>query len=201
MLVEKVTELAITQYEVPDDIVDAKSQNVRDLYKGWLASEVRAELDKNRLPVVSIFMNLTHDFNKSSAIRSNNAFLGKEVYIVGNRRYDRRGTVGTHRYQTIFHADSLQEVVEKLRKNSYTIFAVDNIMEYGPENVWDIDFPERSAFLYGEEQLGLSKEYIDLCDGMIYVETPGSVRSLNVSATASVILAEYSRRFRHLRNC
>lgn len=192
--------MAITQYSVPTEIVDAKSQNVKDLYKGWLASDIRAELDKNRLPIVSIFMNLTHDFNKSSAIRSNNSFLGKEVYLVGNKRYDRRGTVGTHNYQTIYHADTLQEVIMKLKDDGYTIYAVDNIMEFEPENIWDVKFPEKSAFVYGEEQLGLSKEMIEMCDHMVYIETPGSVRSLNVAVTASVVMAEYTRRYRHLRN-
>lgn len=191
--------MAITQYEVPNEIV-SENANVKDMYKGSLVEDVRAELDKNRLPFVSVFMNLTHDFNKSSAIRSNNSFLGKEVYLVGNRRYDRRGTVGTHRYQTIFHADTLDEVVHKLKGEGYTIYAVDNIMGYEPKNVWDVDFPVKSAFVYGEEQRGLSRSMIELCDDMMFIENPGSVRSLNVAVSASIVMAEYSRRYRHLRN-
>jgi tRNA G18 (ribose-2'-O)-methylase SpoU len=186
----------ITQYSFGQNLAAAKSNNVIDIYKQWTAAEVRADLQKNRTDLVTIMLNLTHDFNKSAAIRSNNAFLGKEVYIVGRRKYNTRGDVGTRHYEKIFHADTLQEVVDKLHVEGYAIYAVDNQMEYNPVNLWDEDFPRKSAFVFGEEQRGLSKEEIELCDKMIYVAMYGSVRSLNVASCATVIMAEYSRRYR-----
>ena len=78
------------------------------------------------------------------------------------------------------------------------IYAVDNIMEYNPKNILDIDFPKKSAFLFGEENTGLSKEELDLCDDMVYIEMFGSVRSLNVACAATVVEYEYSRRWRDI---
>ena len=181
--------MAITQYSFGKNLAAAASNNVRDIYKEWTAAEVRADLQENRTDLVTVLMNVTHDFNKASAIRSNNAFLGKEVYIIGRRKYNTCGDVGMRHYETVYHADTLQETVDKLHQKGYTVYAV-------PVNLWDEDFPRKSAFVFGEEQRGLSQEEIEMCDKMIYVAMYGSVRSLNVASCATVIMAEYSRRYR-----
>lgn len=188
--------MAITQYSFGQNLAAAASNNVRDIYKEWTAAEVRADLQKNRTDLVCVCQNLTSDFNKSSVIRSNNAFLGKEVYIIGRRKYNTVGDVGTRHYEKVLHADNLREVADKLHDDGYTVYAVDNQMEYHPVNLWDEDFPRKSAFVFGEEQRGLSQEEIEMCDKMIYVAMYGSVRSLNVASCATVIMAEYSRRYR-----
>ena len=172
------------------------SANVQEIYKAHTQAEIRADLDERRTEMVSVFMNLSHDFNVASGIRSNNAFLGSEVYIVGRRQYDKRGCVGTYKYEHVFHADTLAELVDMLHGRGYTVFAVDNVPEFSPSSYWDVELPTKSAFVYGEEQRGLSSEDVSLCDACIYVEMPGSVRSLNVACAASVIMAEYSRRHR-----
>lgn len=188
--------MAITKYNIGHSIVDPEKQNVIDEYKGMSAEDVQAELVEKRNKMVSVFMNLTNDFNKATAIRGNNVFLGKEVYLVGKRKFDRRGCCGTQNYETIFHADTFEEVAEKLHNDGYTLYAVDNIVEYNPVNFWDVEFPEKSAFIYGEERLGLSDEVIKACDEMIYIQSFGSVRSLNVATAAACIMSEYSRQNR-----
>lgn len=190
------SKVAITPYPVSLENEHAVNANVADMYKSWTVNEIRADLDKRRTPMVSIFMNLTHDFNKASGIRANNAYLGEHVYLVGRRHYNRKGTVGTHRYEHASSAENLAEVVDMLHEQGYTVFAVDNLPEYDPENVWDVDFPEKSAFVYGEEQRGLQPEEIALCDRMIYCQMYGSVRSLNVAQCSAVIMNEYSRQHR-----
>ena len=184
----------ITQYSHKN--IDSKNANVLEYFKQWTTDEIRASLQGDRSEIVTIFQNIQGDFNKGSAIRAHNAFLGNSVYIVGRRKYDKRGCVGTHQYENIYHADTLQEVIDYLHSLGYIVYAVDNIMEYNPINILDEDFPKKSAFLFGEEGPGLSKEDIDLCDKMIYIETYGSVRSLNVAAAAAVIEFEYARRYR-----
>lgn len=173
------------------------SSNVIDIYKNWSDAEIRADLQPRRTDLVMVYQNIGHDFNKASAIRSGNAFLNKESYIIGRRNIDRRGTVGVHHYEHIFHADTFDEVFEALKANGYTIYAVDNVASYHPQNILDCDFPRKSAFVMGEEQKGLDDETIKKCDGMVYIEQFGSVRSMNVACAASCIMFEYSRRFRN----
>ncbi len=169
-------------------------RNIIDYFKGHTDEEIRANLDSRRTPLVNICMNLSGDFNKAAVIRANNAFLGSKVYMVGRRRYDIRGTVGTRHYENVEHSEELAPVIEKLIADGYLVCPIDNIESYSPVNLFDLEFPERVAFLYGEEGLGLSAESIALCNGpMIAIRQYGSVRSLNVGQAAAVLMAEYSR--------
>lgn len=186
--------MAITRYAVATELANPKTANVAEIYRNSTLAEIRADLDERRSALVNICMNLSSDFNCSSVIRANNALLGQAVYLIGKRHYDRRGTVGTHQYERVFHAPELSEVVEKLHADGYTILAVDNQPEYNPINIWDAELPEKVAFVYGEEQRGLQPEDIALCDGMVFVAQKGSVRSLNVAQAAAVLMAEYTRR-------
>jgi tRNA G18 (ribose-2'-O)-methylase SpoU len=69
-------------------------------------------------------------------------------------------------------------------------------MEYSPVNLLDVTLPKRSAFVFGEEGLGLSSDDIHLCDGMLFIGMYGSVRSLNVAVAAGIVQYEYCRQWR-----
>ncbi len=185
----------ITPYSHGQDY-NGNTRNLIDYYKSWTNEEVRACLQKNRSDIVTVFENLSGDFNKASAIRASNAFLGKEVYIVGRRKYDNRGCVGTNHYENIYHADSMKEVIDYLKFLGYNIYAVDNILEKNPINLFDLKIPLKSAFIFGEENRGLTQETIEMCDDMVYIQQYGSVRSLNVSSAAAIIQFEYARQWR-----
>ena len=185
----------ITKYSYGQTKITGK-ENVIDYYKGQLAEEVRADLQPHRTDVVMILQHVDYNINIGSVIRSNNAFLGKEVYIVGRRRIDTRGCAGTNHYENVYHADNIKEVIDFVHSLGYVVYAIDNLMDYGPVNLMDVTFPERSAFIFGEEGPGLSKEAIDLSDGMIYIGTYGSVRSLNVAVAAGIVQYEYTRQWR-----
>lgn len=188
--------MAITPYAINLENSNAANANVADMYKAWTMAEIRADLDKRRSKLVNICINLTKDFNKASVIRANNAFLGEAVYLVGARHYNRIGTVGTHQYEHVFSVETLEELVGLLKDDGYTVYAVDNLPSHDPKNIWDVAFPEKSAFVYGEEQRGLQDEEIALCDEMVYIAQRGSVRSLNVAQAAACIMSEYSRQHR-----
>ena len=186
----------ITQYSHGINTEAKPSNNVIDIYKKWSAEEIRAALQPNRMSLVNICINLDHGFNVGSIIRASNCFLAKETYVVGRKRFDRRGAVGSTHVERVYHADTFDEVLEILHPLGYSIFAVDNIPEYNPQNIFDADIPMKSAFVYGSECDGLPQEIIDKCDEMIYIRQDGSIRSLNVAQAAACVCCEYSRRYR-----
>lgn len=186
----------IEQYSYGQDTCNSRKANVIEFYKEWRTEDIRADLQENRSEAIMIFQNVNYNINIGCAIRSNNAFLGKSVYICGRRKYDKRSTAGTAHYEHVYHADTLKEVIEYVHSLGYTVFAIDNIMEYNPINLMDYALPQRSAFVFGEEGPGLSKSEIDLCDGMLYIGMYGSVRSLNVAVAAGIVQYEYSRQWR-----
>ena len=175
---------------------DGTPDNVQDHLKGKTTSEIRELLQPDRTPMVSVCMNLTSDFNKSSVIRAHNAFLGSQVIIVGKRRFDRRGAVGTHHYEDVRHTTNFNDVYTYLKDREYTLIAVDNTPCFDPQTVYDAEIPRKAAFIYGEEQKGLSMEIVSKCDKVLYIPQYGSVRSINVAQAAAVMMSEYTRRHR-----
>jgi tRNA G18 (ribose-2'-O)-methylase SpoU len=173
--------------------VELDNRNIIDYYKLWQHDEIIADLDKKRNPFINVCMNLTGDFSKSSIIRNANAWLAKETWIIGRKRFDARGTVGTHKYEKVKHSTDWNEVLLYLRKEGYTVYAVDNIPEYNPKVFYNVEMPEKSAFVYGEEGVGLPPEVVSSCDEMIYIPQYGSVRSINVAVAAGVVMNEWVR--------
>lgn len=117
----------IDKYSWGMELPPTASRNLIDIYKNWIYADIRAALQPNRTDLVMVYQNITHDFNKASAIRSGNAFLIKESYIVGGRKLDGRGMVGCRSVENVYHADTFDEVFQALKANGYTIYAVDNI--------------------------------------------------------------------------
>lgn len=172
---------------------EGSSQNVIDRFKEWSAEAIKEDLDTNRGEMVSVFQNLGNDFNKATALRTHNAMAGKLVIFTGRRKVDRRGMVGQHHYtHATFIADTV-DAVRSLQADGYTVYAVDNSEWMNPTPIQDAKFPKKSAFVYGEEGLGLPKEVVAECDGSVYIVMGGSVRSLNVATCAAMVMFAYSQ--------
>lgn len=169
--------------------------NVMEEFLNQTPAQVKDALEVGRSQMINVCMNLTHDFNKGSVIRASNAFLCKEVIMVGKRVFDRRGAVSAHLIENLKHCYKFDEVYEYLKNMDYTIVAVDNQLDYNPQCVYEYDMPEKTAFVYGEEKAGLSQEIIEKCDAMVFIPQYGAARSLNVAQSAAVMMSEYARRF------
>lgn len=184
----------------------ADYRNVTDFYKGKSDDEIRADLDQRRGEMISIMQNLSHDFNKASAVRNSNAFGMRKLIFLnpenpaipdapeGIKKWDRRGSLGTQNYEHIEHrrVTDYQAVFDQLHADGYTIYAVDNTAGYQPQSLYNVTFPAKSAFLFGEERLGLADDLIAAADAMIYIPQYGSVRSINVSVAHGIIAAFYA---------
>lgn len=166
-------------------------RNVLDVYKYWHTDCIKKILDMKRNPMVVVFESISGDFNLSTGIRNANNFAAAEVWIVGKRRWDKRGAVGTHHYEHIKYAETIEECYRHLRTRVYHIFACDNVD--GSRATTDIvSYPPRSAFVFGEEQRGLSASALSLADSQVYIKTNGSARSLNVGTTSGIMMYDYT---------
>lgn len=184
----------------------ADYRNVTDFYKGKTDDEIRTALDMKRGEMVSIMQNLSHDFNKASAVRNSNAFGMRKLIFLnpenpaipdakeGIKKWDRRGSLGTQNYEHIEHHRIIDypAIFKQLHQEGYTIYAIDNTPGYDPQSLYDVQFPAKSAFLFGEEKLGLADDLIAAADEMVYIPQYGSVRSINVGVAHGVIAAFYA---------
>jgi len=169
------------------------NRNVIDFYKGWELDAIKADLDTNRLPFITAFEHVNGDFNKATGIRNSNGFLGREVWIVGDKakRYDKRGTVGTHHYEHVKYAENWGNVLESIPDISeYCIVAVDNM--HNATAIHEFEWPEKTLMMFGEEQRGLSEEALALADHVVYIPMRGSVRSFNVGTASGIAMYDYT---------
>lgn len=167
------------------------TRNVQDKYKWWEHNKIVEDLDKTRSGFVTVCMNLDGDFNLSSLIRNSAWFNNHSVWIVGNKKYDRRGTVGTHNYLDVEYRKEPLDAIAELKSLGFSVVAAE-ISDDSVE-LQNFEFPERVAVIFGEEGLGLSQEVMDACDAVVSIPGRGSPRSLNVANTGGIFLWEYHK--------
>jgi tRNA G18 (ribose-2'-O)-methylase SpoU len=163
-------------------------RNVIDHYSYWDEESIRADLDTKRTQLVIVCENFAGDFNLATVMRCSNAFVAGAFWIVGRRRYDKRGAVGTNHYEHIHYADSTLDVIKQ--HPDYKIVCVDNIEN--AETVDKYSWPEKTLLIFGQEQIGVSQVALDHADACVYIKQYGSVRSLNVGVAAGITINAYT---------
>jgi tRNA G18 (ribose-2'-O)-methylase SpoU len=164
------------------------TRNIIDFFKYWEVDAIKTNLDEKRHNFSILISNQFNDFNIGSVIRNSNAFLAKEVIIYGRKQFDKRGTVGTHIYENLHHIKFIDDLV--LPENSLLI-GIDNIDGSHPIETFQYPKDQHIVFAFGQEQVGLPKEIIDLCDHLLYIKQYGSVRSINVGVASGIVMYDY----------
>lgn len=164
-------------------------RNIIDPYRYWSEEAIRADLDERRHPFAVVLENFAHDFNIGSAVRNNNAFVGERVFICGRRGWDRRGAVGTHRYEHVTLVANWAELVPHLEAGNYTPVVFDNID--GAEDLRDFRWPERPAMIFGQEQIGVSPAALEVAEHVVFIPQFGSTRSINVGVASGIAMYDF----------
>lgn len=168
------------------------SRNVIDYYKYWSTEAIVADMDSHRHNFSVLCANVHGDFNIGTVIRNANAFLASEVVLYGRKKYNRKGAVGTQNYTHFKHVRDIEGLAE-IKSGAYVI-GVDNIEGAEPIDFTEIPIDQHVVFAFGEEQVGLPQEMLDICDKLVYIRQFGSVRSLNVGVASGIVMYEYCRR-------
>ena len=168
-----------------------ETRNIIDHYHYWKHDAILADLDGKRHDYSVLCTNLHNDFNIATVVRNANAFLAQEVIIYGKKQWDRRGAVGTHNYNRMsyFKEDEHGQLMDKIF--DYHIVCVDNIE--GSRDISTLDWPEEkhTLLVFGQEQVGVPKEFIEVADDIAYIPQYGTVRSLNVGTASGIAMHEY----------
>jgi tRNA G18 (ribose-2'-O)-methylase SpoU len=179
--------------EVYDErlLAEGDRRNVVDRYRYWTMAAIVADLDGRRHDFHVAIENWQHDFNIGTVVRTANAFLAREVHIVGNRRWNRRGAMVTDRYQHLRHHPSVAELAAHLHERDVVLLGIDNLP--GSEPVETLALPRRVCLLFGQEGPGLSSAARAACDGTFSIAQFGSTRSINASAAAAIAMHTWIR--------
>lgn len=176
-------------------IVQKENRNIIDHYHYWRHEAILADLDTKRNNFQVLCCNLYNDFNIATVIRNANAFLSRKVIIYGSRQFDRRGTVGTHHYTRLEHIKTEEGLKQFLKDSSFhRIIGVDNVPRSIPLPKYDWGNPTKdqdTLMIFGQEQVGIPKELLDLCHDVVYIPQYGSVRSLNVGTASGIAMYDF----------
>ena len=169
------------------------TRNVVDKYRYWSMEAIVADLDSNRHSFHVAIENWQHDLNIGSIVRTANAFLAKQVHIIGNKRWNRRGAMVTDSYQHILHHPTVEEFVEWSKTanegKQMPIIAIDNVP--GCKQLETYKLPEACVLLFGQEGPGLSDAAIAASKDVVEITQFGSTRSINASAAAAITMHQW----------
>jgi tRNA G18 (ribose-2'-O)-methylase SpoU len=183
----------------PDDprldpmlLADGDRRNVVDRYRYWRTDAIVADLDTRRNDFHVAIENWQHDFNIGSVVRTANAFLAREVHIVGRRRWNRRGAMVTDLYQHVRHHPGVDDLAAWARQANLVLIGIDNLPGAVPLETYDL--PHNGLFLFGQEGPGLSEPARDAADVVLSIAQFGSTRSINAGAAAAIAMHAWVRR-------
>ena len=171
-------------------------RNVVDRYRYWTVEAIVADLDTRRHDFHVAIENWRHDFNIGTIVRTANAFLAREVHIVGNRRWNRRGAMVTDRYQHLRHHATAADLASYLHERDVRLLGIDNLP--GSTHLETTALPRRVCLLFGQEGPGLSDGAREACDGTFSIAQFGSTRSINASAAAAIAMHSWIREYADL---
>ena len=162
--------------------------NVTDEYKSWNVEDIRQDLRAKAHPFAVLMEHWKGDFNISTMIRNANAFNASEVFYIGKKRFDRRGTVGSHHYVDLSHLNDFEELLKL--KEKYVFVGLDNNVECCVP-METFDWPKNALMIFGEEGEGISPLLLKHCDYCVNIAQFGSVRSLNVGTSSGIAMYDW----------
>jgi tRNA G18 (ribose-2'-O)-methylase SpoU len=175
----------------PELLRDGDRRNVVDKYRYWTVAAIVADLDTRRHEFAVAIENWRHDLNIGTVVRTANAFLAREVVIVGRRRWNRRGAMVTDRYQHIRHLSDVAALRGYVADEGYELIAIDNLP--GAMPLESAQLPRRSLLLFGQEGSGLTEEARAAATTVCSIAQYGSTRSINAGVAAGIAMHTWIR--------
>lgn len=175
----------------PDLLAHGDTRNVVDRYRYWRHEAIVADLDQRRHDFHVAIENWQHDLNIGTVIRNANAFLAREVHIVGKRRFNRRGAMVTDRYQHLRFHPTIEEFLGWAAADGLAVVGIDNLP--GSVPLETATLPRRCVFLFGQEGPGLSDGAREQLDLVCSIAQYGSTRSINAGVASGITMHAWIR--------
>jgi tRNA G18 (ribose-2'-O)-methylase SpoU len=175
----------------PELLAHGDRRNVVDRYRYWRLEAIVADLDQRRHDFHVAIENWQHDLNIGTVVRNANAFLAREVHIVGLRRWNRRGAMVTDRYQHVRHHPSIEDLLLWARQADLPVIGIDNLP--GSLPLEREPLPRRCVLLFGQEGPGLSAAAREGCDRVYSIAQYGSTRSINAGVASGIAMHAWIR--------
>ena len=151
----------------------------------------------NRQPDLTVvFENIDDPHNISACLRSCDAVGVSEVYILSTNdkkqsKLGKKSSASASKWLTIHHFFKVDDCFSEVRKKYSRIYST--LLTPSSVNLYEVNFKQSIALVFGNEHDGVSKEAASKCDGNFIIPQVGMIQSLNISVACAVTLYEAFR--------
>ena len=142
--------------------------------------------------------NTFHPQNASALVRHCEAFGVQDIHTVETRcKFNPNLNIvrGTDKWIDIRRHESTTEALRSLKAQGYRIVATTPHRESCTPESFDVT-KGKFALVFGTEHAGISEEVMNSADEFLRIPMCGMVESLNVSASAAILIYQLSERMR-----
>ena len=150
-----------------------------------------------RQPGLTIVLeNVSDPHNISAVMRTCDAVGVQDIYILNtaiglHEAWSAKTSSSAAKWLTVHQFTDITECFKALRKNYLKIYTTH--LAKDAADLYDLDFKESVALVFGNEHSGVSEKIIEMADGNFLIPQVGIIKSLNISVACAVTLYEAYR--------
>lgn len=146
-----------------------------------------------KTPIIVILDNIRSLNNVGSVFRTSDAFLIEKIYLCGitatpPNKEIHKTALGATESVAWEHVENTIELVEKLKKDSVKILAIEQAENSTMLNTFTPEPNQKYAVVMGNEVKGVQQEVVSAADFCIEIPQLGTKHSLNISVSCGVVL-------------
>jgi 23S rRNA (guanosine2251-2'-O)-methyltransferase len=147
----------------------------------------------DKTPIVVVLDHIRSSNNVGSVFRTSDALLVRKICLCGITatppdKEIHKTALGAEDSVEWEHFQTTEEAVEILRKEGYTIIAIEQVEGSIPLQEY-IPAPDaKLALIFGNEVKGVQQQIVNLCDQTIEIPQYGTKHSFNISVSAGIVL-------------
>lgn len=160
------------------------------------SAKINKVLSKRQNDLTVIIENVTDPHNIAAVMRTCDAVGISEIFVLNtkinaHKRFGTKSSSSAQKWMQTHQYADLQECLDVVKKKYKRVFATH--LGESSQSIYDVDFTEPIALVFGNEKHGVSDEIRGHCDGNFLIPQVGMISSLNISVACAVTIYEAYR--------
>jgi len=150
-------------------------------------------MSEDKAEIVLGVLNLKHEINEISVIRSANHFGINRVFVIGDPlRKNEKSCTSCHRKMKVRRFEEIWEFLTSISAKRYELVLMEKTEN--SVDITDFKFPKRCVIMSGHESKGFPKELLDSASHVVHISTHGNqVKCLNTAVACGIGLYEATK--------
>ena len=153
-------------------------------------------LRKRQADITLVLENVFDPHNISAVMRTCESVGIQDIFVLNTKiprhnKFGERSSSSAAKWLTIHQYENAEECFAELRNRGFKIFTT--WLGEGSVELYEMDFTQPLAIVFGNEQTGVSDEIRALADGNMVIPQVGIIQSLNISVACAVTVYEAFR--------